>query len=1683
MKRFTFKRMTLSLVTVLMALTSQNVLAQYVPLTFLDGSKNDNSGESSLMLIDGKRSTKWGQEFNPSDPELNQYYIIFKADEAVTPVNYFLCTGGDTGTYPQRNWSDWTISGANFASDEEATLDAEGWVVIDERASAPLSTQSNTLQDFKFNSNVGGKSYKYFKIIVTDAAGYSEEGQIYMQMSEFGLCTSEEFVEYLQASTGNDEPVIYNILDGTRNDGSDEGLDKLFDSNSSTKWGNGFTNRNEGETTNGAFFIIKASRAMAPTYYSLTTANDTKSYPGRNWKQWQIYGMNANNDREVTRTSDKWVAIDKKYDVGTDQLPAENYTQVFFSLSEENATEYLYFKVEIDQIMTNGEYMQMADFLLGDQYTFQLDKDVLVNSANEVYNPDLFAEKALLDQMADLIATVKAATSPSQLGDLNAQVANLKTLLYASSGGYSELLTAQNTANNLIAEDNLNDEALAYIQQWLSESPIAPSNEFPVGNLAYIKANRQLTGDEAKAEGNRVTAYLLGSMKRVDDPIEVTYETIIDGPGFNDGEMAHSLVDGDRDNTKWCVHQDNKPWVFAFKSSEPIKPTYYGLVTGGDTSSYPDRNWTSWKIWAADFDSDEDVTIDSEAWVLIDEKYNVGTDVLKTTSLYESYINLSNAPSKPYQYFKILVEACGGDRMQMNEFTFYNQGNLVDYREQFVEQVNDSVALASDLAGFSDITEDMVAYKPLIDEYLSAYSSLKTAISAPSLTIYRNRLLELITEIRVSYENYAQYTDAVSSIDASTFSAYPQASTWAEGYFGDAIVEPGVQYVNGSSQYILQNRQLDNDGINAELKYITTMEAAAIDPDESGYIVLGGHTVSEWGDGHYSQIVDYSKDAEGKFNTKWGGVASEDGDTYVIFRTIDAVNPYFYTLTTGGDTYSYQGRNWKTWEIYGANFDGDGAATKDADGWVLVDRKENIGQDRLHPENLTASYFSFSTETTEKYLYYKVVVYAAYSGNSIQMQELRFGTEQEFDAIKDEYTTSANDFDTDVIAEKKLLDEYQETVPQINEAPNMEALFRVNYAIEQLQQSITASVKAYSLYDNDVEAVKAYLEENPLEETEALATLKAYIEDNVEPNETFANGSASYVLENHVLPDSVVTEEADFLESLKMAAVATGYVAGTDISSMIVNRSFAKAGSTLKDEDGNNIGRVAEGWDGYIYRRASDDEGHSAAEFCNENAKFNISQTLTDMKNGYYTVTLNAAFRANGSRKSYNYNALAYANGVQTYVPVIIEGKVAEDEAWLTGSYQDNVLYNCDLEEPTGNPEVDSVKVAYVVWSPEGMSHAIGQGRYAITMVTKVTDGKLTIGVKNNGTLVGGDWLGVGNFGLTYLGEEASAEAIAAAAAYNGERAATINELYIAADATDTEEFKAAPSFGAAQLEALSAVATSSTVEQLVADGKLFEQINATKAAYYTLSFYKDVVLEKWINHPAEELDADIYGIVDKLNGGEYSDAEAAEKALDELLAKYPDYLEFDESKNVDYEEGDTYETAFDYKVEADGRSPYIYLKSFYDALTEDEVLLTFDYKAAEAVEGGVLYFGTPNIDANQQIAVPTLEPADEWTTVTIDITKAVKEWGFGQTDHQIRWDIVSGRAEGLVLNVRHFLISKKAGATGDLTGDGEINAADIQALLNIIAAGEDTPAADLTGDGEVNAADIQALLNIIAAQ
>ena len=50
----------------------------------------------------------------------------------------------------------------------------------------------------------------------------------------------------------------------------------------------------------------------------------------------------------------------------------------------------------------------------------------------------------------------------------------------------------------------------------------------------------------------------------------------------------------------------------------------------------------------------------------------------------------------------------------------------------------------------------------------------------------------------------------------------------------------------------------------------------------------------------------------------------------------------------------------------------------------------------------------------------------------------------------------------------------------------------------------------------------------------------------------------------------------------------------------------------------------------------------------------------------------------------------------------------------------------------------------------------------------------------------------------------------------------------------------------------------------------------------------------------------------------------------------------------------------------------------------------------------------------------------------------------------------------------------------GDVNVDGEVNIADVNAVIDVIVSGDLLPVADVNGDGEINIADINAVIDII---
>ena len=390
----------------------------FIALDWAEGNWGDGPGSN---LVDKKENTKWGGNFQGTDPQ----YVIFRG-KPMQPFFYKLVTGNDTATNTGRNWKTWKVFGGNFASEAEATKDAEGWVVLDDREEVSeeyLPMKNFYPATFDFNKGVS-ESYSYYKVEV-----YAPHSGNQQQMSEMYLCTQEEFEairapyveEFVEFADGLDELVvettmeeakttfaelydelkttadavrltkIYNdlvalrealeasaafvagdnaqVLSGNTAWGDNENWTKLVDGNIQTKWGGGMP---EG----GSYVIFKIYTAQQFNQYMLVTGNDTYNSPDRNWKTWKIYGGagkvpgGTSEADYYTRDYSGWTLLDQKTDIGQDRLPGENFTPAFFNFSEEWTKNYKFFKIEVEAAYNNGGSIQMSEFkmLTDEQY-------------------------------------------------------------------------------------------------------------------------------------------------------------------------------------------------------------------------------------------------------------------------------------------------------------------------------------------------------------------------------------------------------------------------------------------------------------------------------------------------------------------------------------------------------------------------------------------------------------------------------------------------------------------------------------------------------------------------------------------------------------------------------------------------------------------------------------------------------------------------------------------------------------------------------------------------------------------------------------------------------------------------------------------------------------------------------------------------------------------------------------------------------------------------------------------------------------------------------------------------------------------------------------------------------------------------------------------------------------------
>ena len=122
----------------------------------------------------------------------------------------------------------------------------------------------------------------------------------------------------------------------------------------------------------------------------------------------------------------------------------------------------------------------------------------------------------------------------------------------------------------------------------------------------------------------------------------------------------------------------------------------------------------------------------------------------------------------------------------------------------------------------------------------------------------------------------------------------------------------------------------------------------------------------------------YDKLFDGNTKTKWC-VSTSKGTMYVVFQASKAGSLVGYTITTADDNARNQGRNPKSWKIYGST-------TQDGE-WTLLETIEN--DTKLKDVNFTPYTFITPSASTDKFEYFKWEISANQGDLSMQVSELK----------------------------------------------------------------------------------------------------------------------------------------------------------------------------------------------------------------------------------------------------------------------------------------------------------------------------------------------------------------------------------------------------------------------------------------------------------------------------------------------------------------------------------------------------------------------------------------------------------------------------------------------------------------------------------------------------------------------
>ena len=298
-----------------------------------------------------------------------------------------------------------------------------------------------------------------------------------------------------------------------------------------------------------------------------------------------------------------------------------------------------------------------------------------------------------------------------------------------------------------------------------------------------------------------------------------------------------------------------------------------------------------------------------------------------------------------------------------------------------------------------------------------------------------------------------------------------------------------------------------------------------------------------------------------------------------------------------------------------------------------------------------------------------------------------------------------------------LIDKLKADIDLLAAPATLDDFLNLNKTVEDDFAAIATNLEAYGELTKAVENALNELGEldNPVAQM-----LRAYLTDYTEPDETFPNGSYTYILENYTLSTEQIQSEIQYIADMLQKAMTNDIPAGTDITLLMTNPDF---------------GQGDEGWEGTNASNYTSNPNSGQWYGPTEAYKY---QTLTGLKNGIYEFQLNALDMVGDDNYCAFYTAVIQANGMEIPVMSPMEDPISVDDA-VEG-------VNCYSNDRI----VD--EMYRIPYSRYGGAVAFAAGRYLNRTLVEVTDGTLTVGIRLYGSGQLDDWVMFANAKLFYQG-------------------------------------------------------------------------------------------------------------------------------------------------------------------------------------------------------------------------------------------------------------------------------------------------------------------------------------------